>query len=222
MGTRHPNPLVAPMRIVEESRALARELGVLDRQVFFNDWVPYDQRARYLLEADLGVSTHLEHLETHFSFRTRMLDYVWSGLPIVCTRGDVFADLVDARGLGIAVPPGDAGALASAIATMLDDAERRRHAAEQLRRLADDLRWDHVVAPLRDFCGRPRPAADHASRLDALRNRLERKFRLTKWLKRTALRAGISEMRVEQVKRMKAVSGLMSLRNRLALARARR
>ena len=121
MGTKHPNPLVAPMRVVEESRALARDLGVLDRHVFFNDWVPYEQRARYLAEADLGVSTHREHLETHFAFRTRMLDYVWAGLPIVCTRGDVFADLVAARGLGAAVPPGDVDALAQAI----DDAARR-------------------------------------------------------------------------------------------------
>jgi glycosyltransferase involved in cell wall biosynthesis len=60
MGTRHPNPLVAPMRAVEASRARARELGVLDSHVFFNDWVPYTERARWLAEADLGVSTHRE------------------------------------------------------------------------------------------------------------------------------------------------------------------
>ena len=41
-----------------------------------------------------------------------------------------------------------------------------------------------------------------------MRARLETKFKMTKWLKRTALRAGISEMRVEQVKRLKPVQTL--------------
>ncbi|MCK8653455.1 hypothetical protein M1M06_30805, partial [Ralstonia insidiosa] len=61
MGTRHPNPLVSPMKVVEESRALASQLGVLDTHVFFNDWVPYEQRALFLRDADLGLSTHREH-----------------------------------------------------------------------------------------------------------------------------------------------------------------
>jgi glycosyltransferase involved in cell wall biosynthesis len=184
--------------------------------------VPYDQRARYLVEADLGVSTHREHLETHFSFRTRMLDYVWAGLPIVCTRGDVFGDLVATRGLGISVPPGDAPRLADAIETMLNDGRRHEQASLALRQLASEMRWSQVAAPLDAFCREPRHAADHAPHLDALRQRLETKFKVSRWLKRTALRVGVSEMRVEQVKRLKAIRALMVLRNRIALARARR
>ena len=126
MGTKHPNPLVKPMRAVAASRERAEALGVLDRHVFFNDWVPYTERARYLAEADLGVSTHREHLETHFAFRTRMLDYVWARLPIVCTDGDVFARLVRSEGLGAAVPPGDAAALAQAIDRLLGRRRRAR------------------------------------------------------------------------------------------------
>jgi GT2 family glycosyltransferase/glycosyltransferase involved in cell wall biosynthesis len=222
MGTKHPNPLVSPMRIVEESRALARDLGVLDTHVIFNDWVPYHQRARYLAESDLGVSTHREHLETHFAFRTRMLDYVWAGLPIVCTRGDVFADLVAARGLGAVVAPGDVDALASAIETMLTDRSRHAEAVGGLQRLSEDLRWSRVAAPLQRFCRQPRHAADHEPGMDALRARLEQKFKVSRWLKRTALRAGVSEMRVEQIKRLGVVRALMVMRNRAAFARARR
>ena len=57
---------------------------------------------------------------------------------------------------------------------------------------------------------------------EVFRARLERKFRVSRWLKRTALRAGVSEMRVEQIKRLGLVRALMVLRNRVALARARR
>ena len=40
--------------------------------------MPYDERADYLLDADVGVSTHFPHIETEFSFRTRILDYLWA------------------------------------------------------------------------------------------------------------------------------------------------
>ena len=79
-----------------------------------------------------------------------------------------------------------------------------------------------VAAPLRQFCQAPRHAADHEPGIGAFRARLERKFRVSRWLKRTALRAGVSEMRVEQIKRLGLVRALMVLRNRVALARARR
>jgi hypothetical protein len=58
--------------------------------------------------------------------------------------------------------------------------------------------------------------------MDALRARLEQKFKVSRWLKRTALRAGVSEMRVEQIKRLGVVRALMVMRNRAAFARARR
>ena len=222
MGTKHPNPLVAPMRAVEASRERARALGVLDRHVFFNDWVPYGERARWLAEADLGVSTHRDHLETHFAFRTRMLDYIWARLPIVCTDGDVFAGLVRRDGLGAVVPPGDAAALAAAIDRLLADAPARAAAREALARLGRELQWSRVVAPVARFLAQPRHAADRAVGVARVRADLEGAYRVSKWLKRTALRLGVSERRVEQLKRLKAVESLMILRNRLALARARR
>jgi glycosyltransferase involved in cell wall biosynthesis len=147
MGTKHPNPLVKPMRAVAASRERAEALGVLDRHVFFNDWVPYAERARYLAEADLGVSTHREHLETHFAFRTRMLDYVWARLPIVCTEGDIFARLVRSEGLGAAVPPGDVAALRDALRRVIADAPLRQRLADASWAAGQGLpRWSDTAA----------------------------------------------------------------------------
>ena len=84
---------------------------------------PYDDRQNFLLEADIGVSTHLDHVETEFSFRTRILDYLWASLPVVATGGDSFGDIIDARGVGLTVPPGDVDALEDALFRLLDDAE---------------------------------------------------------------------------------------------------
>ena len=101
MGTHSPVAQMLEMSIVEQARDLARELGLLDRGVFFNDWVPYDERQNWLLEADVAVSLHQETLEARYAFRTRMLDNLWCSLPIVATRGDVLADLIESANIGI-------------------------------------------------------------------------------------------------------------------------
>ncbi|MDH6181718.1 GT2 family glycosyltransferase/glycosyltransferase involved in cell wall biosynthesis [Microbacteriaceae bacterium SG_E_30_P1] len=160
-GTKHPHPDVPEMRVVSESRALAAELGVADTAVFFNDsWVDYADRQNYLLEADAGVSTHFSHVETTFSFRTRILDYLWAGLPMVVTDGDHFADLIRAEGLGIVVPAEDPDALADALETVLFDGAFAAAARENIARVRERYRWDVVLKPLVDFVADPHHAAD--------------------------------------------------------------
>jgi GT2 family glycosyltransferase/glycosyltransferase involved in cell wall biosynthesis len=221
-GTRHPNPQVAPMQVVAASMTLARDLGVLDTHVFFNDWVPYEERAAYLQEADLGLSTHRLHLETHLSFRTRMLDYIWAALPIICTEGDFFADLVASRGLGLVVPPEDDAALATAIARLLDDRELREQSRDALRVVAGEMRWRRVAEPLRRFVASPRFAADREPAIRTIRVKLRNSYRASKWVKRTALRLGVSEGGFEQIKSLAPVRVAIRLRNQMALSRAGR
>ncbi|WP_210435461.1 glycosyltransferase [Saccharopolyspora sp. ASAGF58] len=161
LGMKHPNPDVPEMGMAEQTRGLARRLGLTDKFVFFNEtWVPYGERQNYLLDADCGVTTHFEHVETTFAFRTRVLDYLWSGLPVVTTDGDSFADLVRAEGIGVVVPAEDPDALAAALEKTLYDEE---FAAECRRRIApvrERFTWESVLAPLTEFCRDPRPAAD--------------------------------------------------------------
>jgi hypothetical protein len=85
----------------EEAIAYARANRLDGTCVHFKrGWVPYEERQSYLVEADLGISAHHNHLEARFSFRTRVLDYLWAGLPIWSS------DAVSAR----PSPPGTARA----------------------------------------------------------------------------------------------------------------
>ncbi len=161
LGGAHPNPRVPEMRMAVAARELAAELGVLDTHVFFNPgWVPYIERADWLLDADAGVSTHLDHVETAFSFRTRMLDYLWAGLPIVATRGDSLARLVEAEELGLTVAAGDAVALAEALDRVLHDEELAARCRANVARVAERFHWSQALAPVVEFCRAPRRAPD--------------------------------------------------------------
>ena len=161
LGKGHPNPDVPAMRMAAQALELAEELGLLGRHVFFNDhWVDYDRRADYLLEADVGVSTHFEHIETAFSYRTRILDYLWAGLPVLATEGDSLSRMIDTYGFGVTVPPEDVGALASAIKRLRNDANLYDSAKKAAASLAPEMTWDRALAPIVAFCRNPRRAAD--------------------------------------------------------------
>jgi glycosyltransferase involved in cell wall biosynthesis len=150
LGLRHPNPHVPRMRMATQAVARAEELGLKDRFVFFNEgWVPYEQRGAYLLEADLGVSAHFDDLESRFAFRTRLLDCFWASLPVVTTTGDVLGDLVQRRGLGRAVAPGDVAGWVAALESLLDDADAYDRARAATASVRKEYAWPRAVEPLR-------------------------------------------------------------------------
>ena len=191
LGMRHPNPEVAEMRAAVETRALSDELGLTGTVVHFNEeWVPYDRRQDYLLESDLGVTTHHDHVETAFSFRTRVLDYLWAGLPVVATRGDSLAALVEREGLGRTVPVEDVEALELALEQMLYDEPARDAARAAITRVAPDLVWPSALRPLAAFCAAPQRAPDRgenvADRFPAPRSAL---------LSRATLRDDLGKLR---------------------------
>lgn len=154
-GVRHPNPSVPIMEMNARARALADELGLTGTHVFFHEWIDYDARQNFLLESDIGVSVHFDHVETAFSFRTRVLDYLWAGLPTVTTEGDVLAELIDARGAGVIVPAEDVDAIEAALEGILVDESRRHAMGSAARELGQSFRWSTVMGPLTEFCARP-------------------------------------------------------------------
>lgn len=164
MGTQHPNPHVPEMKMSFEARELTKELGLEGKHVFFNEgWVPYNERADFLFDADLGVSTHLDHLETAFSFRTRILDYLWAGLPIVATNGDTFEMIIESNLLGKTVPPGEVEDLVDAITELLYNKKLSETTRDNVNLYSKNLKWNLVLQPLINFVIASQHAADYNS-----------------------------------------------------------
>jgi GT2 family glycosyltransferase len=119
LGTRHPNPDVPQHAAAIQAIELAARQGSLDKTVFFLDWLPYEDFESVLAEAAVGVSLHPVHLETHFSIRKRVIDYLWARLPVVTTEGDIASEWVRQFGFGLNVPPHDPEAVAAAVVQAL-------------------------------------------------------------------------------------------------------
>ena len=148
------------MDMHHQAEALSKSLGLYNKMVFFHPWVPYDERENYFLEADIGLCFHFDHLETRFSFRTRHLDYIWVGLPMVVGAGDTMGDLVEREGLGFSVAPGDVEGLTRAILRLLEEPDAKASRQENFKRVREEFSWDKVAQPLQRFCQSPWHAAD--------------------------------------------------------------
>ena len=161
-GTQHPNPLLSGMKTkAEDAKDLAAHLGLINTHVFFGDWVPYERWPDVLLESDAALSLHEDTLEARLAFRSRMLEYIWAGLPTIATTGDATSDLIAQHNLGVVVGYRDVEAVASAILRVLDEPRQlRRHRFVQAQQT---LTWERAAAPLIAFCQNPHRAADRAT-----------------------------------------------------------
>ncbi len=193
---RNPNPEATPQRLFREVEAWCRRRGWWGERVVALDWVASERRYDLLREVDLLVSTHLPSLETRLSLRTRFLDALAAGCPVVTTEGGAMSRLLESHGAGWVVPPGSPPALAAAFRQILgsglaeDDekggsgrvAVRRRAAAELLERFA----WERVLEPLVHFCQRPevdRTREEFAFRPPTVAPPDRLAFRFRRWLR---------------------------------------
>ncbi len=119
---------------------LAAELKLEDF-VDFPGWVDESTAADYLATADIGLEPNMESIVSP----VKVQEYMGFGLPVVAF------DLTETRRLAesaaVLVSPGDVEAFGDAIAALLDDSSRRvALAAAGMRRVAEQLAWEHQGA----------------------------------------------------------------------------
>ena len=116
-------------------------------------WVPYAERHRVLARAAVTAVLHHPSAEADLAFRTRALDGLWAGVPLLLTEGGAVSDLVRANGWGAVVPPHDPRSTAAGLELLLRDRTRAR-CREAMARDRDQWRWGRLVQPLVDVLPR--------------------------------------------------------------------
>jgi glycosyltransferase involved in cell wall biosynthesis len=152
----HPNAATTPQGTYAEVLGVAREAGWLDRHVFFVPWVAAEERFALYGEATVAVVLHRPRFEAEISLRTRVLDFLGAGLPVVATAGGTMSRLLAEEGMGLVIPDGDEAALTAALTKLLESADLRAHLAAHGRAWAARHDWESVLAPLAEFLAAPR------------------------------------------------------------------
>ena len=157
LGRESPAAHEARSVMLRRAEEEAGSLGVAGESVhFLQGWRPYGERGGYLLESDAGISAHGRSLEARFAYRTRLVDCVWAGAPVICSGGDEVGAWVEREGLGRALPPGDVDAWVEAIREAARGAPWYREAPAKMEALRPTMTWKRRLAPLAGYLESPR------------------------------------------------------------------
>ncbi len=138
-------------------QALQRELrrdSNLRAVVRIIPWTPAARRFDLLRDVDLLVAPARPGLEDQLAWRTRFLEALAVGCPVLLARGGSFARTLEVAGATRTFEPGNAGSLRQAIAD-LDDPSRRQMQITRGHALAQNYRWRSVFEPLAQFLASP-------------------------------------------------------------------
>jgi glycosyltransferase involved in cell wall biosynthesis len=144
--------------------------GLVDRsphreRVHLEGWVPGDQVAGYVAEADLGVLADRPIYEGLLGSKNRVVQWMGAGLPVLYNRVGDIGDLLEERGLGLTFPSGDAAALAERLAWAAAHAGERRAMATRAREHARrELSFEATTRPLVEWAQAPCRAPDAGRR----------------------------------------------------------
>lgn len=125
---------------------LAERLGIGSRVTFLG-WVPNAALPPYYRAAAVSVIPSLEE-----GFGIPAAEAMGCAVPVVATDAGGLPEVVEDGVTGLVVPRGDAGALAAAIGSLLDDAELRRRMGQAGReRALRHFDWDRTAERLEEL-----------------------------------------------------------------------
>jgi glycosyltransferase involved in cell wall biosynthesis len=122
-------------------QALASDLGAADR-ISFHGRIPLDDVPAAIAAADIGIAPTRRDAFTDLSLSTKVYEYAAMAKPVVATRLPL-VERTFPPGSVTTYEPGDAAAMASAIARLADDAAVRDAAVARTATIVADAAWEH-------------------------------------------------------------------------------
>ncbi len=184
---RHPNAALTPQSKTAEAERHVAAMGYASF-VRFEGWTPYDERAAFFDRFAASILTFPRTLETDLAMRTRILDSLWAGLPVISSPGRGTDEILTRYKAGTVVASNDAASFAEAIVDLLTDRGRIDAMVAGAAAFVLESQWTKTLAPLLDFCRSPRldparnafstdgPAAAVSTSPEGLFDRLRRRL----------------------------------------------
>ena len=110
-------------------------------------WFPYAERGALLNRASILAVLHHPGEEAELSFRTRAMDGLWAGVPLLLSEGGELAELARAGGWGAATRPGDVPSTAAALELLLSERHQQR-CRQSMEDARVHWRWSRLMESL--------------------------------------------------------------------------
>jgi glycosyltransferase involved in cell wall biosynthesis len=129
-------------------------------------WVERSEIGKYLVSADVGLNIDAWHYETVFGTRTRLVEMLGYGLPVLTSRGCELSELLEQAGTALLFEIGDGGGMAEALVEYFRRPrnQRRAFARRSQRWAQSELSFAKTTLPLQCWANEPVAAGDREQR----------------------------------------------------------
>jgi hypothetical protein len=121
-----------------------KQSHMLGKSVFMVDWVDFDKRLEWYQGANAVISINQPGEENVYSWRTRIMDYVWGGVPIITNGGDPLSDQLLQANAALQISTED-DSIVEVIGNLLSQPAKLLQAKKSLAKLRQDFYWENVV-----------------------------------------------------------------------------
>ena len=126
----------------------AKNNGLTGQSVFFIDWVDFDTRINWFHNADVIVSLNQPGEENKYSWRTRVMDFVWGEAAIITNGGDPLSEEMIEGNAAVRLPELSSTALSSTLEKFSKDPAKLKAIRKNVRNLKEKYFWDVVTKNL--------------------------------------------------------------------------
>jgi glycosyltransferase involved in cell wall biosynthesis len=149
VGGKNPfNPTHEINKQYDEVVAYAEAKGLLGKAIFFVDWVNYADRADWYNSADVVISLNTPGEENRFSWRTRVMDYVWGEMAIATNGGDPLSERLIQDGAAERIYDLSVDGLVNTMDRLLKNRDHLAQLREKVRLIKKDYFWENVTKDL--------------------------------------------------------------------------
>lgn len=149
------NPFVTESEFIEKYEsvvATTKKMGLFDKNVFFIDWIPYDERSNWYLEADVLVNLHdADSAESVYAWRTRVVDYIWGELPIVSSGGDSLSEMLESKNAVKILKNNGSEEIFKSIDELYKNPSKILELKKNIVKVKKSLYWDTLTRDLAKF-----------------------------------------------------------------------
>ncbi len=156
-------------------------------------WRPWSEVPHFYRESDVGINIDALHYETIYGTRTRLVEMIADGLPVVTSLGAELSYLLRDRGAALTFEVGDWQGMGEQLVKLAQEPTLRSHMAATAHEFASTaLSFAATTKSVREWVRQPQLAPDKA------RQNMRGRAQQVEYRLRTAIRQAMWRFRAEE------------------------